>query len=837
MSYLRPFETDSLPQLNESSSARRIRALEDELAAFRRGNQRFDYLKYSEYENGGGNVTRRAVTELQEQVKVFREELRKKDAMIQHLVSLESAPKFQHSTEKFEILLRGDQEALERARSDVAALQVRNESISQQLKECEAEAEAKEVKVRELESLLETKRENEARFTELIQSLRERTSELEGQLGSYETVSNRGEYTISTLQKDLRASNDKVVELEVRIKDLTEERDTDKVKLEQAERKYIDLVAQLSAVLQVSEESRDISVCMEAAIRKVSEQMEENAVLKGKVVTLTETLTATQVESKASRETIMRLVSEMGREQKLTIQYNADLEKLRAEREEAQAARNELEREAHLLRERVEASEKLHAVTQSELMVREKRLTVLEQETRHSSHSVHSATAAYESFREQLTALLSTVFEGVDVSDEGLKGAIRQLTMDVRQYRMKAEEYESRVRSLTEQLERQVESHQGMALQVKRYQTEAQDLDCKLGTAEGELAAGDVLREGFKSDKEKGELAAGDVLREGFKSDKEKYLQGLQRLGEVMKMEPTSLDLGLDLSLEALIARAQQLISLEADALAERTSQMYGLKRRIKSLKEQLESKELHIDLLRKKLTGLEERVHGRVEMQKLAEAESLQVKKLENLVARYKLKLTDARQEIQNLKAQLLGTTELKLCTLEQRKDMAELATQLEELEDLRKKQAGKLTVLKVEAASTETELTDKLVVADNAVQALSSELRTTKTALNEIQYKEKQLLDFRGVVARMLGLDMNSLAVPDYDIITRLEKLIHAHHTSAITTMGLHEALADAEDGLITDMDIVDPVVRQSRYRCRRRAARARARARSLSPVLKVC
>lgn len=80
----------------------------------------------------------------------------------------------------------------------------------------------------------------------------------------------------------------------------------------------------------------------------------------------------------------------------------------------------------------------------------------------------------------------------------------------------------------------------------------------------------------------------------------------------------------------------------------------------VKSLKEQLESKDLHIDLLRKKLTAMEERIHGRVELEKNVEIESVRVRKLERLVEKYKHQLTDARQEIQNLKAQLLGTTEL---------------------------------------------------------------------------------------------------------------------------------------------------------------------------------
>lgn len=56
---------------------------------------------------------------------------------------------------------------------------------------------------------------------------------------------------------------------------------------------------------------------------------------------------------------------------------------------------------------------------------------------------------------------------------------------------------------MTQQLDSQVEHHRELAHRAKRYEVDAKDLDSKLRSAEGELAASDVLREGFKSDKEK----------------------------------------------------------------------------------------------------------------------------------------------------------------------------------------------------------------------------------------------------------------------------------------------------------------------------------------------
>lgn len=85
------------------------------------------------------------------------------------------------------------------------------------------------------------------------------------------------------------------------------------------------------------------------------------------------------------------------------------------------------------------------------------------------------------------------------------------------------------------------------------------------------------------------------------------------------------------------------------------------------------------------------------------------------------------------------------------------------------------------------------------------------------------------------MLGLDINTLAIPDYEIISRLESLIQAHHTQAFTTCSLDDALADLGDGFITGYEQArrDPVRTATGPRRPRTRVRTRTRARSMSPV----
>lgn len=56
---------------------------------------------------------------------------------------------------------------------------------------------------------------------------------------------------------------------------------------------------------------------------------------------------------------------------------------------------------------------------------------------------------------------------------------------------------------MTEQLESQYELHKSAAARARKAEVEMSELVERLKSAEGELVAGDVLRDGFRTDKER----------------------------------------------------------------------------------------------------------------------------------------------------------------------------------------------------------------------------------------------------------------------------------------------------------------------------------------------
>ena len=69
-------------------------------------------------------------------------------------------------------------------------------------------------------------------------------------------------------------------------------------------------------------------------------------------------------------------------------------------------------------------------------------------------------------------------------------------------------------------------------------------------------------------------------------------------------------------------------------------------------------------------------------------------------------------------------------------------------------------------------------------------SNMEASSAKLKEVENREAQLLEFRDLLAQLVGLDVNKMAVPDFEIMQRVESLVKAH---ASYTEQLERTLAD--------------------------------------------
>ncbi|XP_041599449.1 coiled-coil domain-containing protein 170 isoform X1 [Vulpes lagopus] len=663
----------------------------------------------------------------------------------------------------------------EDARSELAATLVKFECAQSELRDLRSKLLSKEAFCQELKAEMENYKENNARKSSLLTSLRDRVQELEEESAALTASKIRTEITAHTAIKENQELKKKVAELDESFQKCLKENEENKNQVSKNCRQHEEFLAQLGDCLDPDKKNEKASY--EDLILKLRELCEENAFVKGQIVTLEETINVHEMEAKASRETIMRLVSEVNRAQEKAASCTKEKGKLNQDLLSAVETKEALEMEVRILQERLLAGQQVWDASKQELNLLKKRFCELEKSLEASVDAAAASRSQYFSFREKVAALLRGSWGTTGPKEDAILERIREITSQ-EESRKKASgkgplmvsQLEARISELVEQLGKESGFHQ-KALQ------RAQKAENKLEVLQGQLTHLE------------GELVSGDVLRDNLNFEKQKYLKFLDQLSEKMKLDQMAAELGFDMRLDVVLARTEQLVRLESNAVIENKTLAYNLQRKLRTQKERLESKELHMSLLRQKIAQLEGEKQVRSALAVERDEASLTLRKLQKKVERLQKELSVCREANTELKAKLADTSELKIKTLEQTKAIEDLNKSRDKLEKMKEKAEKKLTSVKSELDTTEREAQEDKERAKNMIEVVTSEMKTLKKSLEEVERREKQLVDFREVISKMLGLNMTSLALPDYEIIRCLERLIHSHQHYFVTCACLQD------------------------------------------------
>ncbi|XP_038618212.1 coiled-coil domain-containing protein 170 [Tachyglossus aculeatus] len=665
--------------------------------------------------------------------------------------------------------------AAENARSELAASLVKFECAQSEIADLRSKMVSKEVFCQELKTKMESYKENNARQSSLLVSLRERVQEMEEESAVLATSKMRSEKIAHAALQENQELKKKILELEAKLSKCFGENEESKNQASKDSRKHMEFLLELSWCLDM--DITDKEEPQQDLISKVSELCKENALVKGQVVTLEETINVHEMESKASRETIMRLVSEVNREQEKAASCIKEKETLNKDLDSAVAARQQLEREVRIVEERLVAGQRVWDASMRELSLLKKSSCGLEGSLKSSMEDAKAAHSLFSVFKEQIADLLSSSLVTIKPSEEAIVERIREVGNMEESRKNMVSQLEAQIAKLIEQLENQTGLHQ-QTLQ------RAQNAEIQFETLRGQLTHLE------------GELLSGDVMRDSLSLEKQKYLRFMDQLSEKMKLDQVVAELGFDMRLDAFLARAEQLVQLESNAVIESKTMAFSLQRKLKTQKEKLESRELHMSLLRQKLAQMEEEKQGRTALAVEKDEALLAARKLQKKVERLQTELSVARESMTELKAKLSDANEFKIKTLEQTKAIEVLNKSRDRLEKMKEKAEKKLTSVKSELDFITHEAKEDKERAKNTLEVVTSEMKTLKRTVEEMTKRESQLVDFREVVSQMLGLNIASLALPDYEIIRSLEKLIHCHQHHHLTC-GCIEDITLWQDG----------------------------------------
>ncbi|XP_014805945.1 PREDICTED: coiled-coil domain-containing protein 170 isoform X1 [Calidris pugnax] len=647
-------------------------------------------------------------------------------------------------------------DAAETAQSELAALSVKYDYAQSELLELRSRMVSKEASFQELKARAESYKENNARQLSRLLSLQTRVQEMEEEACVLTTSKNQAELTAQAAFKENRELKEELHEQNAKLNKYLKECEESMTQASKMSRKYEELLTQLSGFLDT--DIREKEKPQEHLTSKVSEICKENLTLKDQVATLQEAINVHEVESKARRETIMRLVSEVTKEQKKAAGYCQDMEKLSKDLDSATIERQSLETEIRNLQDKLSVNQKALDASKQELHSLKKSSSELDGSLKSSREEARTAQSSLEAFKEQIATLLSCGSAIVKPSEKAILERIQEINCKEQSKEIMVSQLETQITKLTEALENQTRLYQEALERSKKAEKSSETFQDQLKHLEEEL------------------LSA-DLMQDGLKLEKQKYLKFLEQLNEKMKLDSIAAEVGFDMNVDAILARVEQLVKLEGDAVIENKTLAYSLRRKLKTQKEKLESKELHTKLLRQKITQLEEEKQVRSTLAAERDEANLAVRKLHKMMERLQKQLDLARETNTDLKAKLSETNELKIKTLEQSRTIEELNKSQGKLERMKEKAEKQLTSVKSELLLKERKAAEDKEKTKNMLEAVTSETKVLKTTLAELEKRERQLADFREVVSRMLGLDIASLALPDYEIITRLEELIHSH------------------------------------------------------------
>uniref|UniRef100_UPI0037E97DD0 coiled-coil domain-containing protein 170 n=1 Tax=Semicossyphus pulcher TaxID=241346 RepID=UPI0037E97DD0 len=473
------------------------------------------------------------------------------------------------------------------------------------------------------------------------------------------------------------------------------------------------------------------------------DQSHEKERLKMRVAVLEESVKSCEVECKASRETVLRLVAELDRERRKTASSAAALDSLKEELDGLVVGRRSVEIEKGTLVERVDASKRVIEAARRESQCLEKQVEELEKKLQSSKEETQEAEERLQTFLKKVAGVLQGKSESVILPTE--KDVLHKLDNLCNKL---LSEIEARLCRVSEELSERTELQQSALQRAQLAEQQVQDLRERLQALETELMTADVHHDALRHSK---------LHHEEF----------LEQLSEMMKVDSIAVDLGFDMRLKLILSRAEQLVKHETTALVESKSLTYSLQRKLKSQKDQMESKGLHIQLLRKKVSELELEKRSRSALAVQRDDAHLEARRLQKKVERFQGELKATKLLNTELKAQLSHTNELKLKVMEQSETMQEQKKRLDQLVE------GKAKVEKrLNTVSSDLQSQEKKTKED------SLQLNTLRQSLAQLSERERELVDFRMVVSQMLGVDDTNLALPNYEIIKLLETLLHTHH-----------------------------------------------------------
>jgi len=575
---------------------------------------------------------------------------------------------------------------------------------------------------------------------------------------------------VTTENTQMRTENHelrmKVADLQMRVDRLLKGRDQVEAEGSASVTMWDEVISQLCDMFVITVNKEERLECTQAVLGRMRE-------IKNSSILLTQENETLKIESErykrdyqVAQETIAKMADQISSGHANDSDKTDQLNELNKNLLEAAAEKDRLDAEVAYLKSRLEGANAAWEAAKTDKEGADGEKEELNTKIAELEHEVRIKTSEADLFKGNMANILSTPDLTVEPTFEAIRDHIKNNHTQFVNSTKTVSLLEAKLTEVTSQLERQCELHTETLRRAKRLEEERNSSQTRYTDLEDNLAAT-------------------SVLNSTLQNQRDRFTSFLQKLADALKLTTEDTTRDLELSTDLLLQRAAQLGQLNTEELAEKSSGIYSLRRQLKTAKDNLKSKELHIEMMRKKMHRLEEESNQRSALSVDRDDAILSLQKTQKKNERLKVELANERQIILELKAKMSDVGEVRASNMELIDQLQKAKAAIEKLSAIRDRQKTQIDELKAELKLCSHAATDDRETLQTQLLSLTSDLKTTKMALDETIKREKQLIEFREVMARMLGLDVSRLSVPDYEVITRLERLIQNHHAS---NAGLH-------------------------------------------------
>ncbi|CAG4975451.1 unnamed protein product [Parnassius apollo] len=614
-------------------------------------------------------------------------------------------------------------------RSDLAALQYKRDKLITENSELKNQMLSRDQRILEQQVEIDHLREQNARQNAIISSLKNKIQDLEETQRNLQASQSRSDLSLQTLQRDNRYAEEKIKDLEKKIRCLELECHNEEQQKENARCQFQDLVRRLSAALESDFCDTAHTHSPESLIIKASELVQETARLKNKCLNTTENLSTIEQDLRSCRDSLERSNADKDILQRQLSSQLLDIERLKQEKESLAVQNRVLERELHEAREKLSHCTKNLNVVTDNVNQNETMIIQLKEDLRHRDDKYQRLQTEFRNTMESIAIVLSLPTRFVEAHESTIKDRIREILGENKDKAAQIEALREKLNMESQQCSKSAHMAEQANTRIRILEDERNMLEAKVHKLESELNAM-------------------EHSRDNLRKDKANFVAFLERLSRTLNMDELTQDVGIDLHTESIIHRAEQLARLESD-----------------------------------KIVDKEESSRVRAVLQAERDEAICRSKKLARQCDKLTAQLSDARAQIRDLNVQLADAAEYKISSLERARKVDELQKKLEEAEMLRTRYNRKVNCLKEQIRTTGETFEQERTTTERQISMLRDDLARTKEALAECQRREAQLQSFRNSIAKLLGILVPS-SVSDFEMVSRLQKLIDAHHDFTVVS-----------------------------------------------------